>query len=259
MSSASPSPEASDLPRTPASAASTALVERSCATCRRRKVRCDKKYPCTPCSRGGHVCLYPPKEPRAPRVRKATINDVATRISKLEQTLTSIPLREAQSPPEAPRTVIAGPHAAPLGPVLRQPRAAESSPHLGEEILLDKGSSTQYFNEVLVSRVVGKVCKRNLQQGHDGAVNPLFLTKIRRRAMSARPWLRQELIPCHWHMSRHLLIPWVFCPLLCRPSQSQASILPSIRRCSFGESLLTMSTASSRFCTSQLLKSLCTL
>lgn len=168
MSSHSPSSETSELPHTPASI-SASSTERSCATCRRRKVRCDKKCPCTPCTRGGHTCSYPPKEPRAPRVRKATINDVASRISRLEQTLTTIPVRDTHAyppphlkdSPTSPRTVIAGPHAAPLStsPAGGQGTAQTvGSPHGGREILLEKGSSTQYFNEVLVSRVVGQVC-----------------------------------------------------------------------------------------------------
>lgn len=165
MASHSPSPETPERSQTPASVSSAAPVQRSCATCRRRKVRCDKKCPCTPCSRGGHACSYPPKEPRAPRVRKATINDVATRISRLEETLTSIPTREASHPharfPASPKTVIAGPHASPFsagGVGHETSPAAVGSPHPGGEILLEKGSSTQYFNEVLVSRVVGQVC-----------------------------------------------------------------------------------------------------
>lgn len=162
----SPASETSELPHTP-SASSSATTERSCATCRRRKVRCDKKCPCTPCTRGGHTCSYPPKEPRAPRVRKATINDVASRISRLEQTLTTIPVREPQphphlkDSPRSPRTVITGLHAAPLStsPAGGQGTAQTvGSPHPGGEILLDKGSSSQYFNEVLVSRVIGQVC-----------------------------------------------------------------------------------------------------
>ncbi|KAG8420110.1 hypothetical protein J3459_011386 [Metarhizium acridum] len=161
MSSHSPSPETPERSQTPSSAAA---AQRSCATCRRRKVRCDKKCPCTPCSRGGHACSYPPKEPRAPRVRKATINDVATRISRLEETLTSIPGRQASHPHAhflaSPKTVIAGPHANPLSAAAAVGRktspAAVGSPHPGGEILLEKGSSTQYFNEVLVSRVVGQ-------------------------------------------------------------------------------------------------------
>ncbi|KHO02100.1 uncharacterized protein MAM_01101 [Metarhizium album ARSEF 1941] len=164
MSGHSASPETSDRPRTPTPASSVTVTQRSCATCRRRKVRCDKKCPCTPCSRGGHACSYPPKQQRAPRVRKATIDDVATRISKLEETLTSIPVREASRPrdrfADSPKTAAAGPHASPLATsAVATPGgslAPVGSPHPGGEILLEKGSSTQYFNEVLVSRVVGQ-------------------------------------------------------------------------------------------------------
>ncbi|TWU75888.1 hypothetical protein ED733_005773 [Metarhizium rileyi] len=166
MSSHSPAPETSDPSQTPAEdSEAAAFPQRSCATCRRRKVRCDKRYPCTPCYRGAHACSYPPKEPRAPRVRKATIDDVATRISKLEETLTSIPVREASHSDarliRSPISVSASPHARnPLSAssVARHgtSSAASGSPQLGGEILLEKGSSTNYFNEVLVSRVIGQ-------------------------------------------------------------------------------------------------------
>ncbi|KAK2606258.1 hypothetical protein QQS21_003306 [Conoideocrella luteorostrata] len=155
----SPASETSDRDRdrdhTPAS-------ERSCATCRRRKVRCDKKSPCAPCSRGGHVCSYPPKEPRAPRVRKATINDVATRISKLEKTLTGIPIRadhgNVRELPASPRLV--NTPASSNAQIASTPHSSSGPKHNARspagEILLEKGSSSQYFNEVLVSRIIGQ-------------------------------------------------------------------------------------------------------
>ncbi|GAB0133136.1 hypothetical protein EsDP_00001551 [Epichloe bromicola] len=166
MSSQSPAAsEASDQP--------PAAVDRSCATCRRRKVRCDKKSPCTPCRRGRRACCYPPKEPRAPRVRKTTINDVATRISRLETTLTGVTTTWIRADHAAPPHSSAPPDRAstpasassPHGGATAAASASASSSSRGPgrgagsppgEILLGKGSSSQYFNEVLVSRVIGQ-------------------------------------------------------------------------------------------------------
>lgn len=47
------------------------LNPRSCVTCRRRKVRCDKRMPCTNCRRGHIQCIFPApgRAPRRPRPR----------------------------------------------------------------------------------------------------------------------------------------------------------------------------------------------
>lgn len=56
----------------------------SCASCRQRKIKCDKVQPlCTPCIRGGVECIYPSRKPtrRAPRARQS---ELLERISRLE-------------------------------------------------------------------------------------------------------------------------------------------------------------------------------
>ncbi|CAM1510148.1 Fc.00g004830.m01.CDS01 [Cosmosporella sp. VM-42] len=56
----------------------------SCASCRQRKIKCDKVQPfCTQCSRFGIECNYPSRKPtrRAPRPRQ---NELLDRISRLE-------------------------------------------------------------------------------------------------------------------------------------------------------------------------------
>ncbi|KAE8389096.1 fungal-specific transcription factor domain-containing protein [Aspergillus alliaceus] len=60
---------------------------RSCTLCRRRKVRCDKVYPCSNCSRADVLCFYsePYKRPR--RHSKLTVNDILDRITRLERTV----------------------------------------------------------------------------------------------------------------------------------------------------------------------------
>src|SRR5277367_6126166 len=50
-------------------AAPHGLNARSCVTCRRRKVKCDKQYPCSNCSKAQTQCVFPApgRAPRRPR------------------------------------------------------------------------------------------------------------------------------------------------------------------------------------------------
>lgn len=82
---------------TPNSApAANALNPRSCVTCRRRKVRCDKRMPCSNCRRAQITCIFPapgraprrprPKDPNAPPKQPSTEREIELmkRLRKLE-------------------------------------------------------------------------------------------------------------------------------------------------------------------------------
>ncbi|KPM41953.1 hypothetical protein AK830_g4611 [Neonectria ditissima] len=125
-------------------------VERSCVICHRRKVRCDKQSPCSQCARGGYSCLYPPAGPPVRRVRKTTITDVASRISELERTLKDVPLGLRPASP-----ALGGRRDCSEPGVQAESDAGDGS--RSDEVLLKKGSSSQYFNEVLFSRVIEQV------------------------------------------------------------------------------------------------------
>lgn len=79
----------------PGDAGTPLLNPRSCVTCRRRKVRCDKQMPCSNCRRALIPCVFPapgraprqhrPKDPNAPP--KATSQrevELVKRLKKLE-------------------------------------------------------------------------------------------------------------------------------------------------------------------------------
>lgn len=70
---------------TPASAAQAPrLNPRSCVTCRRRKVRCNKHDPCANCVKAGIECVFPGPG-RAPRKsRKQPDAELLTRLRRLE-------------------------------------------------------------------------------------------------------------------------------------------------------------------------------
>lgn len=44
----------------------------SCSVCQRRKVKCNRVYPCAPCLKGGRDCQYLPRAPRARPAAKAS-------------------------------------------------------------------------------------------------------------------------------------------------------------------------------------------
>jgi hypothetical protein len=65
-------------------ASQDSLAHRSCITCRRRKVRCNKRSPCSHCIRAGIECIFPPPG-RAPRKTKRPPPENAELLSRLRQ------------------------------------------------------------------------------------------------------------------------------------------------------------------------------
>lgn len=57
---------------------------RSCVTCRKRKVRCDKRHPCSNCNKAAIECIFP-RPGRAPRrSRKPPDAELLARLRRLE-------------------------------------------------------------------------------------------------------------------------------------------------------------------------------
>ncbi len=66
------------------------LNPRSCVTCRRRKVRCNKENPCANCVRAGIECVFPAPG-RAPRKsKKAPDAELLARLRRLEGVVHSL-------------------------------------------------------------------------------------------------------------------------------------------------------------------------
>jgi hypothetical protein len=67
------------------------MLNPSCANCRRRKVKCDKKSPCSHCIRQNKICEFAPRK-RIPRRLKTVIgskpaereSELLKRLNKLE-------------------------------------------------------------------------------------------------------------------------------------------------------------------------------
>jgi hypothetical protein len=74
----------------PSSGGGPTLNSRSCVTCRRRKVKCDKESPCSNCVRNRIECIFPGPG-RAPRKsRKPPDAELLERLRRLEGVVTSL-------------------------------------------------------------------------------------------------------------------------------------------------------------------------
>ncbi|KIM99329.1 hypothetical protein OIDMADRAFT_166955 [Oidiodendron maius Zn] len=106
-------------------------MPRSCEICHQRKVRCDKRSPCSNCVRGNNFCRYPKTERQPRRLHKTTITDVSARLSQLERT-------DSES-----------------HEIHSEDRVST------EEMLVEDGGSSCYVNEALLFRILAE--ERELQ------------------------------------------------------------------------------------------------
>ena len=82
----------SKSPTSPTNAAAPTIGTnpRSCTTCRKRKVRCDKKHPCSNCNKAGIECIFP-RPGRAPRrSKKPPDSELLARLRRLEGVVQSL-------------------------------------------------------------------------------------------------------------------------------------------------------------------------
>ena len=148
-------PESEQQAASPAVCSHTSrCIPRSCYGCNSKKIRCDKTEPCSSCARAGRPCVYPPLGPRKRRAKVTIMADMASRISTLEKSVEkarevelSVPTVPVSETAEVTRST--------------QPAIILHSDNLSErfreDILVQKGSSSQYFNEILLSRVIEEV------------------------------------------------------------------------------------------------------
>ena len=66
------------------------LNPRSCTTCRRRKVRCDKKHPCSHCLKAGIECIFPGPGRAPRRSKKPPDTELLARLRRLEGVVKSL-------------------------------------------------------------------------------------------------------------------------------------------------------------------------
>jgi len=94
-------PSSSSSPSNPHAGAGTGANPRSCVTCRKRKVKCDKKQPCTNCAKAHTECVFPfpGRAPRKPR--KPQDGELAERIRRLESMVQTMGTQATQAGAES--------------------------------------------------------------------------------------------------------------------------------------------------------------
>ena len=103
-------PNTQDQPHPAATNKSTSsavvrLNPRSCVTCRRRKVRCNKEEPCANCTKAGIECIFPAPG-RAPRKsRRPPDTELLARLKRLEGVVQSLGVQPDGTPIENHRSV----------------------------------------------------------------------------------------------------------------------------------------------------------
>lgn len=136
----------------PTSVTSRHKIVRSCLLCHQRKIRCDKRSPCSNCVRADVMCCYPTSEPPGRRPPKSTIAEVAARVARLERTITAISNNAFNVDSNATSTT-----------AIKSPSSeadtskAQMVGDSPDELLVQDGYSTRYINEVLLSRVLDEV------------------------------------------------------------------------------------------------------
>ncbi len=68
----------------------TGYNTRSCITCRKRKVKCDKRHPCSNCNRAAIECLFPGPGRAPRRTRKPPDTELLARVRRLEGVVQSL-------------------------------------------------------------------------------------------------------------------------------------------------------------------------
>ncbi|KAI0193256.1 fungal-specific transcription factor domain-containing protein [Xylaria flabelliformis] len=121
---------------------------RSCVLCRQRKVKCDRRQPCSNCLRAGANCVHPPGAGRAAkRPRQAVDTKVLDRLSQLETTIRRLQQqakdRDAE-PQMSAECVEAQTRGIPVDDVIQ---GAEAATELGR--LVVEESQSRYVSNVI--------------------------------------------------------------------------------------------------------------
>lgn len=77
-------------PTVSAANATSGLNARSCTTCRKRKVKCDKRHPCSNCNRAVIECIFPGPGRAPRRSRKPPDTELLARLRRLEGVVQSL-------------------------------------------------------------------------------------------------------------------------------------------------------------------------
>lgn len=144
----------------------------SCVSCRQRKVKCNRIFPCSHCVRAGIECVFPSrKRSRKPRLSRQ--NELLLRLSKLEEIVGRVDPASLGTLPAVDETSVAAAHEAGI------PAAAPEQPQDDDEEAPQEPASrvsrpkddpsTKYMSAEFWSNLCGEVhgLKQALEQPSD--------------------------------------------------------------------------------------------
>lgn len=156
------------------SSGSIALNPRSCVTCRRRKVRCDKQMPCSNCRRALIPCVFPapgraprrqrPRDPNAPQNNSIQREvELVKRLRKLEDIVEELSGQiEVEPGGRLPSATVS--------PDLEPPKFAASdgqppscTASTGLEILVGTGGPCSKGNDAVIDHAGEKAKRKEVQ------------------------------------------------------------------------------------------------
>ena len=130
---------------------------RSCHNCNRKKVKCDKQEPCGACVRTRVKCSFPPSGARVRRSKRTIIAEMSSRISSLEAALARTTAEPTVAHPDSVTTEYVATDATRAAQSANIPQPDGIDGKCRSNVVIQTGSSKQYFDEVLLSRVLGEV------------------------------------------------------------------------------------------------------
>lgn len=141
---------------------SSSLNPRSCVTCRRRKVRCDKKNPCNNCTKAGIECVFPGpgRAPRKPRKPQDT--ELLARLRRLEGVVQSLGAQVDEdggiSPTDRKKSAPSVPEPAPRGYTDTDPKKITKPPNKEFGRLVIEEGRSRYVSNSFWASLGDEVC-----------------------------------------------------------------------------------------------------
>lgn len=144
-------------------------LQRSCKSCRERKVKCDREQPCSHCMRCKIECIYPPGPGRAVKRRRNTStlsSQVINKLYSLEQVIKRLTADggEVGLAPDTPYQDLP----APL-PLIQDPNRSKVGPKTFKVVdwssteqqfgrLTVQGTRSHYISNILWANLSNEVC-----------------------------------------------------------------------------------------------------
>ncbi|KAJ5157189.1 uncharacterized protein N7482_008289 [Penicillium canariense] len=130
-----PSSAPPGMPATASRPAPDIASSRSCVTCRRRKVRCNKRSPCSNCVKAGIDCVFPPPGRAPRRSKRPPDTELLSRLRRLEGVIEHLNGKNSEnggstssvSPTQPPLTFASLPSAPPTAATASSSKAEAST------------------------------------------------------------------------------------------------------------------------------------